>query len=1556
MNKQAIYTYSGMNQDISNSKFDNTFYFEGMNIRVLSTNNQSSGSITNTKGNEFLLEIPIPVINYSLKTITYNSTILNYNNDEINSVSNSNDKQIIIGNCRTKNGFVIFTTNNKGLDCIWFLDENTLIIKLLYLRNLNFNTSSPIQCLNNYENNLIDKIYWVDGKEQLRVLNINHSIDNGDLENLIDIYMTSLNIISDINFSEIKIEEISYGGKHTSGMIQYGYSYYKLNGSESLISPISNLIPLGKSSVEGGNINEVVGTIPKIVIDNLDNRFTNLKIYAIKYTSFNELPSVSVIVDRNISGLNNFIYYDDGNILYDSSLEIIALNNSNFIIPKHIESKNNRLFSFNYKNKLFKLNQIKNNLDCRAYSFPINSLNTKVYKNIVDYDENTDITTGDFDTITYANNIQLPNFLEYNHASINGNYKINKYQPNSNILGGEGYYLKYELIRTNENKNDIYDYRFFKDNELYRIAIQFYNKYGIKSTPNWIADFVVTSDNNDCNLNGNYAGINIYLKNEFFIWLNDSSNFLDENGNYDDFYKPVGFKLLRAERNESDKTIKDQGIINGMICSSSEKGYTNLETDILRANSAVKMPSLMRRFDNYLCPMFGNLSYARLDNQINHPRLGYGSGSGSPGSEAYSFVLDPYVDGDGDRDRASKSSSYQFNKLMQFYSPEILFNKKNTLQSTKCKVIGGIVNNRNDLKIRSENWNTALFSGFQIYPNVISPFDINSPALSQDYNSYISGSMLFGLYGPSYLSDTDQRQKVSTYQFNREYVGNFIKNNNNNIYKIYGKPEIVESDQKATKYNNNSELTYINNLNLLNTNEAGHDDKSNTLPTRINSVLSKGSRSGIFALGEDDTLTKDRLDIESLFYESSIEDDLDNINIYEPSRNPLYKIVNTISDITFDFSNLYVGVLDTSEVFFNNDIVNSVTFFNSQNVELIFDDSSDFDYRTITLGENYDNKRIAFADAIDTNYYLVNDSSLGIAGTTVIDNTFNYLIPLDTTEVNRYVDNLDELYGLNTYTLNIGYRVGVKNINEIYEFNGNTSLSTNLQWDYYLDLPFTVSTAYKGGVGLILEFINDEKLKYIGSYYGGNSYEAKTKTVYVEASKYFNINTSPSYYIIPDPGDVFVQEYSILRICKNENIPINSTLLRMSEIVKVRLESTINQDKRNDLSKDEFNSIWQPSQGDYHSYNNVYSQSSNLLKSIDTSFEVKNIENYETNIISSEFKRPNEVIDNWTKFNVNNTITLEGKYGAINSVVKHNDEIITFQDNAICQISINPRTMIQGSDGINIKLGTGDVLDRYQYINTNSGTLNKWGVISCNTGIYYYDTINNTINLIGQNNKITDFKHLHSFFQKNINNNIIKLDNHILKTGIQLGYDYLNNDIYFTFLQNNNSKTINFNELKNEFISLHSFKPSFYFNKGNLFLTTNNNNYQIYSHKEGIYNKYYDIYEPSYIIYNLNPNPLKECIFNNINFKSEVYLNNIDQFDKTITHIQCYNEYQDSGLIPLIFNRDSNIRRKFRDWNAFIPRQGRNRIRGPYCKLKLQFNNDNNLKLILHDLILNYTE
>ena len=80
MNKQVKYTYEGANQDITKSKHPFQFYFEGQHIKILATDTQSTGSVTNEKGNELVITLPsIRIIgkqNIPVQAVDNNSTVL----------------------------------------------------------------------------------------------------------------------------------------------------------------------------------------------------------------------------------------------------------------------------------------------------------------------------------------------------------------------------------------------------------------------------------------------------------------------------------------------------------------------------------------------------------------------------------------------------------------------------------------------------------------------------------------------------------------------------------------------------------------------------------------------------------------------------------------------------------------------------------------------------------------------------------------------------------------------------------------------------------------------------------------------------------------------------------------------------------------------------------------------------------------------------------------------------------------------------------------------------------------------------------------------------------------------------------------------------------------------------------------------------------------------------------------------------------------------------------------------------------------------------------------
>jgi len=1174
----------------------------------------------------------------------------------------------------------------------------------------------------------------------MRFVNIYQSTSNQDLENLIDLSFNNIEMVGTFDLNQPDIIEVIEGGIHTSGMIQYAYNLYRINGSQTKISPLSELVALGKGEDNGGGeVNEVVGAIPVIKIDDLDTSYTNIKLYAIKYTSYNQIPQISLILDRNIGTVDNITYYDDGNIIEDLSLEEFLFLGSDIIIPKHINTKKNIMFLANYKEKNFDINNYggANSIDLRAYSFSTSSTTTRIYNSLTEDNVGTIISDEPYYTIN-TNVINGVQQVPFNHSSININYDSNNRQYNTTTIGGEGPYLKYEIVRNNTLSEEDRKGRFLKDNEIYRLGIQFYNNTGQNSLPKWIADFKNIVASNQANLNGYYSSIKITLKPLFYTWLNDNSNFLDDNGNYDESLKPVGYRLLRAERTLLDRTIICQGLTNGMLSQvvGDTSGADITSDQEEKVHNGLKIPSMMRRFDEYLAPMWRNNTYFRVDRYDEyHPNWRPGV-NGDSRNEVYKAAeSDQWTAG-----------TYQFNKLMQIFSPEITFNIVQNIGQTKLNIIGGLENNYNAAWEQVRDIATkAVDHEAKVY-NAIYPHDIKAEGANFNLITGERDNIQFhGFFGHG------NEGKMNFVQTYRQYTDTFYPYNREEV--IYGTPDISDKGQGRTVYNNDSDLVYSNSLEPL------------AADSVLNSVNSWGAKCITLALGGNTLATNQRKSLEELFEDSTITDE---------------------------------------------------------------------------------------------------------------------------------------------------------------------------------------------GASLVSELRIPRNLIYLGNIYGGNTYESKRRSNYIEIGDYNDLFNN--VYTCLNSGDTYISNFRFTKLVKTDTEVYSRNSEQLTEIVEFKVETTVDLKNRNDYSLQEWDNRFQPRYEEYQEYNRVYSQEPNLIIRRDTDYKFKKVNSFDTNIISTKVKVAGEIIDSWTDLQPNNVLTLDGKYGPVNSLHNFKDEIYTLQDSALAFISILPRVQIQGGDGIEVELGSGGVLQDFKYISTESGTKNKWSVINSPSSFYYFDLNNKTINIFnGQINGLTDAKGLHTYFSNNIKYSNLVVDNPLIKQGVSTGYDYINNDVFFTFLQDNKTFTLSYNEATQSFVSFHSYAPSKYISRGNTLLTTDPTNGLLYKQYNGDYNKFYETIYPSYIILNINPEPTSDCIFDNVNYKSEVYLNGIDQPNITLSKIQAYNEYQDSGLIPLTEGRNYNLRRKFRDWNALIPRQERIRIRNPYIYLKLQFDNPNNYELILHNLFVSYT-
>jgi hypothetical protein len=1536
MNKAIKQSYRGMNYDITKSKFSNEFYFEGKNIRIIATDSQTTGSVTNEKGNSLIFQIPNPIIDYTSKIITYGSKTLSYLNNEINHTIQSGN-QVIIGQSTTRDHVILFTTDDNGFDCIWSVQYDNYDLKLLYLRDLNFSTSHPIQCLNNFENSNIDKIYWVNGVNQLQFLNIKHSVENQDLEELIDLPVNVIDMVGKYNLSEPAIIKVLSGGTHTSGMIQYAYNLYRLNSAQTKLSPLSELIPLDKKNLGGGAVNESVGAIPVVKIDDIDTTYTNIRVYSIKYTSYNETPAISLIDDRKIPSSGSIQVFDDNTPISTVSLEEFMFMGSDIIIPKHITSKFNRLFLANYNELNFDVK-----LDTRAYSFPISSTSVNVYNNIVLDGISGNIVPSEPVLInTRQISSSFTDLHEDTFDSINLNYDVNRYAFNSLLEGGEGKYLKYELFQsTNQNP----DNRYFKDNEIYRLGVEFFNVYGQVSLPKWVADFKAPSGN----LNGNFNILKVELKPDFFTWLNNSSNF-----EYT-YNKPVGYRVLIAERTLSDRTIVANGALGTMMVNDRSSrdvpiGYKSNPTEYdyvkTKTDELVKLPNFLLRNCNDTS-FYGNTQPLQ--------RASHLSDMNRASENSNTEVCRAYY---GNRDTSGRF--YQFNSMLQLYSPEIIFKESLSLTNgLELKIKGAFKNTYNAVWAKRYEASTgslqdevkALNGIIPAYAEQVDAI-FKDPYAPLDYgiichpggssSDRVTHSKFYRGYGNINVTDTYTNVTIS--EIYNPFTTVTLPDTNNYIRK-YGNGVAILT-RSLTFHKANISYTVTPNLahitepytitvtsdnegnNALITHNVSAGSYTIVVPTQINpfTALPASDIAYSFKFYLKITTPGDVLFTGSVDCSANIKDDADVLLIDEISVNNAFTI-NTVSTnsvnafMSADYSKTY-NIYGTPEV---TEKGQSFTTYND-----------DPNYRYTNSFQSI---------------YTDGDSSWkndGVYGRRIISSN---------SENNRCVT----------------FVTGPKDIN-----TSNDSFVRHYDRNSLEDL-FTMSDGDVSGENnlLIGELVKTKNEIYLGGIYGGNSYEEKQRTNYLEIGEYKKLTSFDPVNTITSPGDTFVNNFRFLRVVKKDENFISEGIIQQEEIVEFLTETSINLKNRNDTSDTVWDAKFFNINNDYHEYNKVYSQASDLIKRRNLNYNFKKISSYDTNIIASKLKSAGELIDNWTDILQNEVMTLNGKFGAINSLISFQDEVYVIQDKAFAYVSISPRIQTQGSDGLAIQLGTGNILDRYKYVSTENGTRNKFGVVVTEQGVYFFDVLNKAFTVFkGQLEGLSDTKSMHSFFINNIVEGDLMVDNPVLKKGISCGYDYINNDVMMTFHQNQikNSVstytpyTISFNENTGSFVSFYDYTPSFYISRGNYFITTNPDNRSIYRQGVGQYNTFYGVKYPSYIILNVNPAADFDCVFDNINFKSEVYsydaltgLYTIDNPDKTLTGIRAYTDYLDSNtgtaVTPLISGRNNNLRRKFRDWNALIPRAGRQRIRGPWVKLKLVFDQqEGDYKFVLHDTNIFYT-
>lgn len=481
-----------------------------------------------------------------------------------------------------------------------------------------------------------------------------------------------------------------------------------------------------------------------------------------------------------------------------------------------------------------------------------------------------------------------------------------------------------------------------------------------------------------------------------------------------------------------------------------------------------------------------------------------------------------------------------------------------------------------------------------------------------------------------------------------------------------------------------------------------------------------------------------------------------------------------------------------------------------------------------------------------------------------------------------------------------------------------------------------------------------ELYRDVPNAYGGKDNLSISNTKYIVCGEAFDLDhdvedTTQEVVFKGTIGDTYFQRWDCLRTYPTTEEDVNSII----DVTSTMLETHINLDGRTDNTRGRLD-VTNIRPFNINNINKVYSQSNNFFTyhSVDKRLVNNKIENCYTWSLS---KVNGELIDSWTKGLMVNVNNVDGSKGKITKLQLWRDYLLCFQETGIARIHYNDQTTISSLEGVPIEILNSQTVAGHNYLSEAVGCHNKWSISPTESGIYFVDSINKSINIF--NGEIINLSYNKSFKDWGTNNlNDIVWSPNNLK-GYKASFDFKNRDYYLT----NSDNCLCFSEELQSFASFYDYTESpTMFNIKDLFVGLQYKDDTTYLWNQFANDDYCSFYgeqKDYYVEFNVNPNPLQDKIFTNLEYRAYV-----DNSDDTFDNIEVSNEYQYGSCNP---NKNRfkypNAEKKFRIWRLDIPRdsnsrKGLDRIRNPWMKLKLTKSTNTNNRMNFHDLLVKYYE
>lgn len=1620
MQKVVQFKTKGMQRDLSASAFNSEYSYENKNVRVMPTDESTLLSLINEKGNkkssiagvgDHIKGIPIgqALVNneliifaagdddYRLADITPNIfeapdifpcdvliTDLTAGEDTANDITPdlSSIGDITLVDCPYKLNIDVDSMLDDRIYKLWF-NNGALTGKRLFRGDLGFNYKHPIETISFYENTDIRKVYWTDGLNQPRVINIAAASDVVSKWNT-----DSFNFVRTLSLNEkVTIERnIVANGSFAPGVIQYAFTYFNKYGQESNIFYTSPLYYISYNN-RGASPEDRVSNSFNIEVTNVDKRFDYIRIYSIHRTSINATPDVKRVVDlapstgkstyklsaykANLTEDKITMHIVDGwkpeNTLDKYEPTYVGTDYKTWTFDTNVyfgvSFSDGNVLTWSQQDTSFIITIHYGN---RAEMQLANGANMKGSLNIAKVTYTDNGSSGDsvdptellyiggeevvFGTMAQKDNTLFLGDIETKRKTLDSTIRsyfkgksitFSTYNKSISSPEVKGYYPY-----SNQLKMNSYQFKTFKYLEYYRFGIQAQHYTGKWSEPIWINDVRNT----------------VHIDTTFY---NDSK---------------IGLPV-------AEFTLDDTTIINRFL----DNGY-------IRIRPVVVYPTINDReavCQGILCPTVYNVS----DRYGNSPfaQSSWFTRPNAPFDEYKAFHYNQNNEGAWGGDWIGLG---QFLGNPSAYSRAGIMSNNRTIVTLEEKQYNiDIVNKgawaefRHNRPIPSNDNRNAEIQCIWNPPSgpyvddTATDSDVASWVSNNAENYYIDQSILT-FHSPDIEFDNEVRS-IDTSGLKLRIVGMVpltafasdidIQTSTpvNNFYDsselpagFYKEPVGVENDfSYEGLYNHLGDSHFgwrglISGAFWFDELTAYKKDTGNTKHLTTGFVVYPWHRNGSlnntkFATDGYRSAMLDKKKMSNMRYSyKSVYLDSGNIwNAYESGSGTRTGISG-------------VAVFDSNEV----SLIRLPAQENSGLTDINYYGNVDKLLTISRIGDKKDGYPIMTTgvQSAETNAHTLFSS-----GYTQVDGRFtDQITGTDPVRI-KYKSTPHAVLALN-YTTSGAQRIlptikdgDYDNTWFVNAQNSSAPSGQHMYWDKSgsaksVSQDTIIAGASRGPISAVSsiqhgwlwlgELYNDN----VQNRFGGQTEEAFENNTWLPCGDPISLvdtnnGVKSSITIRWEEGDTYFQRYDHIKTYPFTLEDQNA----VTDIVSFMCETRVNIDGRYDRNRGQ-TSNFSITPENFNLVNDVYSQPNNFFNYRTINPNKLNLDNFHNSITWTKTKTAGELVDTWTNITLASTLDLDGDKGTVRALRRFNNNIFAFQDRGISQILYNENMQISSTDGVPIEIANSGKVNGKRYISDRIGCTNKWSMCETSNGIYFIDDITKGIFLFnGQLDNLSDRLGFHSWINRASDS--IDIWNPVDFDEFVTYYDKVNGDVFFI----SKDECLAFSEPLGQFSSFYSYERMPYFinleDRGiALNVEGTGTLYRPWLHNEGDYNMFFGVYQPFYTTVIANPDMPVDKIFNNLEFRSDSWNKNGNLLNTTFDTLTVWNEYQQgTSTLNNILGRPSDLKKKFRIWRANIPRakaNGRDRMRNPWLYIKLSMEGENVNKTVLHDMIVHYFE